>query len=189
MRAGRRNALRELAVSNRCRSAMRLGVVESKSGECVMKVPSNLLAAAALAIATASSVAPAGVAPIAAPSALHNATASSVETVAWRGGWRGRGWAPAAVAGAVVGGAIAAAQPWNWGYGAYGYPYDSYAYYPGYGYGYDYAPTYSYSPGYNAYAYSPGGDSDDAYCSQRFRSYDPSSGTYMGYDGRRHSCP
>jgi hypothetical protein len=33
------------------------------------------------------------------------------------------------------------------------------------------------------------GGGDDAYCSQRFRSYDPSSGTYMGFDGRRHSCP
>jgi hypothetical protein len=29
----------------------------------------------------------------------------------------------------------------------------------------------------------------DAYCSSRFRSYDPSSGTYLGYDGRRHACP
>lgn len=28
-----------------------------------------------------------------------------------------------------------------------------------------------------------------AYCSQRFRSYDPASGTYLGYDGVRHSCP
>jgi uncharacterized protein YcfJ len=26
-------------------------------------------------------------------------------------------------------------------------------------------------------------------CAQRFRSYDPSSMTYLGYDGRRHSCP
>ncbi|WP_245328951.1 BA14K family protein [Bradyrhizobium centrolobii] len=24
---------------------------------------------------------------------------------------------------------------------------------------------------------------------QRFRTYNPASGTYMGYDGRRHSCP
>src|SRR6266404_4395568 len=24
---------------------------------------------------------------------------------------------------------------------------------------------------------------------QHFRTYDPASGTYMGYDGRRHSCP
>jgi hypothetical protein len=28
-----------------------------------------------------------------------------------------------------------------------------------------------------------------AYCSQRFRSYDPASGTYLGYDGIRHPCP
>jgi hypothetical protein len=27
------------------------------------------------------------------------------------------------------------------------------------------------------------------YCVQRFRSYDPYSRTYLGYDGRRHSCP
>jgi hypothetical protein len=26
-------------------------------------------------------------------------------------------------------------------------------------------------------------------CAQRFRSYDPGSMTYLGYDGRRHSCP
>lgn len=30
---------------------------------------------------------------------------------------------------------------------------------------------------------------NDAYCSQRFKSYDPSSGTYLGYDGMRHPCP
>jgi hypothetical protein len=29
----------------------------------------------------------------------------------------------------------------------------------------------------------------DAYCSQRYRSYDPASGTYLGYDGMRHPCP
>jgi hypothetical protein len=27
------------------------------------------------------------------------------------------------------------------------------------------------------------------YCSQRFKSYDPASGTYLGYDGFRHPCP
>lgn len=27
------------------------------------------------------------------------------------------------------------------------------------------------------------------YCIQRFRSYDVRSGTYLGYDGLRHSCP
>jgi hypothetical protein len=30
---------------------------------------------------------------------------------------------------------------------------------------------------------------NDAYCSQRFKSYDPASGTYLGYDGQRHPCP
>ncbi|MEJ2377948.1 MAG: BA14K family protein [Pseudolabrys sp.] len=32
---------------------------------------------------------------------------------------------------------------------------------------------------------------DDAveYCMERFKSYDPRSGTYMGYDGYRHPCP
>ncbi len=28
-----------------------------------------------------------------------------------------------------------------------------------------------------------------AYCMNRFRSYDPASGTYLGYDGLRHPCP
>jgi len=28
-----------------------------------------------------------------------------------------------------------------------------------------------------------------AYCEQRFRSYDPSTGTYLGFDGQRHPCP
>lgn len=28
-----------------------------------------------------------------------------------------------------------------------------------------------------------------AYCMQRFQSYDPQSGTYLGYDGLRHPCP
>jgi BA14K-like protein len=29
---------------------------------------------------------------------------------------------------------------------------------------------------------------DVGYCAQRYRSYDPASGTFMGYDGRRHPC-
>ena len=29
---------------------------------------------------------------------------------------------------------------------------------------------------------------DVTYCAQRYRSYDPASGTFMGYDGRRHPC-
>lgn len=28
-----------------------------------------------------------------------------------------------------------------------------------------------------------------SYCMNRFKSYDPASGTYLGYDGMRHPCP
>lgn len=34
-----------------------------------------------------------------------------------------------------------------------------------------------------------GGGDAVAYCESRFRSYDPASGTYLGYDGLRHACP
>ncbi|HEV2564121.1 MAG TPA: BA14K family protein [Microvirga sp.] len=33
------------------------------------------------------------------------------------------------------------------------------------------------------------GSNTAAYCAQRYRSYDPASGTYLGYDGLRHPCP
>jgi hypothetical protein len=98
----------------------------------------------------------------------------------------------AGLAAGVVGGAVAAATSPLWAPGYYydGY-YPGYAYTPGYIYGdtYSYAPGYSYSPGY---AYGQGyatGGRDDAYCAQRYRSYDPASGTYLGYDGIRHPCP
>ena len=35
----------------------------------------------------------------------------------------------------------------------------------------------------------PAGDDSAAYCMQRYKSYDPASGTYLGYDGQRHPCP
>ncbi len=34
-----------------------------------------------------------------------------------------------------------------------------------------------------------GDDGSVAYCMQTYRSYDPRSGTYLGYDGLRHPCP
>src|SRR5262249_30850198 len=188
------------------RRGKRWGV--KKSGKGVMKLLCNLLGAAARGAGR--SAAPAGAAPITAPTSLKNAAAPQVEAVQWRRGWRG--WAPGVVAGAIVGSAIAATQPWNYGY--YGGPYDAYAYDPGYGYApgysydprYGYAPRYSYDPGYSyrpraPYAPSPGpsysaapgpsysAGGDESYCRQRFRSYDPASGTYLGYDGLRHPCP
>jgi hypothetical protein len=62
-------------------------------------------------------------------------------------------------AGALIGGAIASAQQ----------------------------PVYAAPP--PPYAVAQGGDADwIAYCSQRYRSFDPASGTYLGYDGQRHMC-
>ncbi len=106
----------------------------------------------------------------------------------WRGnqGWRGNeGWRgdrrrdrdgnfiPGAVAGALIGGAIAS---------------QSYGYYGGPGY---YAPGYTDDQYYDdgAVTAGPGGDDAVAYCIQNFSSYDPASGTYLGNDGYRHPCP
>jgi hypothetical protein len=147
-----------------------------------MNLPSKALAVALLAVTPAWFVGSAGAAPPGAPLSLQGAGGAAVETVAWRGGfghgwgggWRGGHgwWGPGLAAGAIIGGAVAASQPW------YGYDYD-YGYAPGYAYDYD--------PGYSSYGYAPGGAS--AYCAQRFRSYDPASGTYLGFDGLRHPCP
>jgi hypothetical protein len=93
----------------------------------------------------------------------------------------GRGFIPGAVAGAVIGGAIASQS-----YGYYGDPdyaagYDA----PGY---YD-DQYYDDGGGVVAVAPAPVGGDDVAYCMQTYRSYDPASGTYLGYDGLRHPCP
>jgi hypothetical protein len=149
-----------------------------------MNLPLRPLALALLVAAPSALAVSASAAPIGGPLSLHDAAGPAVHTVQWRGrGWGGRGWglggaAAGLAAGAIVGGAIAATQPW------YGYGYA-----PGYyGYGYGYGPGYSYDPGYYSYGY-PAGGRDVAYCEQRYRSYDPASGTYLGYDGLRHPCP
>jgi hypothetical protein len=119
--------------------------------------------------------------PIADALAIKNAAPAAVETVQWRGfGW---GLGAGFVAGAVIGGAIANSY------------YGPRPYYPGYYYGP--APVYGPAPygappgpGYAAPAAgAPVAGDATAYCSQRFRSYDPASGTYLGYDGQRHPCP
>jgi hypothetical protein len=100
---------------------------------------------------------------------------------AYRGGGYGGGYRrgnggfiPGAAAGAVIGGAIVGAP---YGYGAPGY------YAPGY-----YDDQY-YDDGPVVVAPAPGGDDAVAYCMQTYRSYDPRSGTYLGFDGLRHPCP
>jgi hypothetical protein len=67
-------------------------------------------------------------------------------------------------AGAILGGALS---------GGYG---------PGY-YGNGY---YGNGAGYYGNGAAYGGQ--DAACAQKYRSYDPASGTYLGYDGDRHPC-
>jgi hypothetical protein len=54
---------------------------------------------------------------------------------------------------------------------------------PGYAGG---SPAGGGSPGY---AGGPPAGDPVASCTQRFRSYDPKTGTYLGNDGQRHSCP
>jgi hypothetical protein len=82
---------------------------------------------------------------------------------------RGGGFWPGVAAGAAIGG--------------------SYAYYGGSGY-YDpgyYDDSYYYDDS-AAVAVAPEGG-DGATCAQTYRSYDPASGMYLGYDGQWHPCP
>lgn len=103
------------------------------------------------------------------------------------GGWHGSGWRGG------YGG-------WNGGYGGWGGGYGA-----DYGYGAaglglgllggaiiaSQAPYYGSGYGYGSgYAYPDnGGYVSSAACASRFKSYDPASGTYLGYDGFRHTCP
>lgn len=124
----------------------------------------------------------------------------------WRGGW---GWGPGLFAGAVVAGAIIASRPP--GYVVYnGYPQPVYA--PGCYWasqpiydpagrvaGYTGQPVQvcpgggpavaAPGPGYQNFAGGPPPAGPDASCKQRFHSYDPRTGTYLGNDGQRHPCP
>ena len=76
------------------------------------------------------------------------------------------------------------------GYARSGYGYPAFAFGAGYDDGYygDDA-AWDYRAGYydQSYAFAPSDGSSD--CARRFKSYDPGSGTYLGHDGRRHSCP
>jgi hypothetical protein len=114
---------------------------------------------------------------------LMSATPSQAQGYGWHGGgWRGGGgWGrndgfiPGAIAGAVVGGVIASQNGYPGYYGNYGY----YGGTPYYGGPYD-------DGGEVAEAPPPG---DVNYCIQTYKSYNPRTGTYLGYDGQRHACP
>ena len=141
--------------------------------------------------------------PIAAQAA-NAVTKGTVVTPTYGGfGLAGYAYAPATVA--------------STGYNAFAYE-PGYVARTGYN-AFAYEPGYVARTGYNAFAYSPGdvvtaswfsrglgafayapaanlavanyglGMSAGAACARRFRSYDASSGTYLGYDGMRHPCP
>ena len=140
------------------------------NGENVMTNRVALAAAALFAISMVPIANNASAMPVADALAIKNAAyavPTSIETVRWRGrGWRGRGGAgvgAAIVGGAILGGLLAAPY----------YAADPY---------YHYGPGPYYGPGYY-------GGNAVGYCMQRFKSYDPGSGTYLGYDGYRHPCP
>jgi BA14K-like protein len=159
-----------------------------------MKIASKVLAVMLMTAAAPLLVVPATAAPISSPVVLRDAVAPAAETVQFRGGraggfrggrvggfgggYRGRGFGGPAlgvgIGAAVIGGALLA-QPYGYGYQPYGYGYQPYGYDPGYAGGFVEAPVAGVGGG-------------DAYCMQRYRSYDPGSGTFLGNDGLRHPC-
>jgi hypothetical protein len=109
----------------------------------------------------------------------------------YRGGRSyGRDIAAGAVAAGVATGAALAYG--NNYYGNDGY-YDPNAY--GDSYAYDDGMSYNAGIPLVTFGQGPGPMADDeavsgdpASCAQRYRSYDPASGTYLGFDGLRHPC-
>lgn len=101
-------------------------------------------------------------------------------------------WAAGAVglvAGTLIGGAIAS-QPRYYSEPVYVDPEPEY---------YEPRPVYRARPVYQArpvyrrvavesYGLEPWTPAWYRYCSQRYRSFDPDSGTFVGYDGRSHFC-
>jgi hypothetical protein len=141
----------------------------------------TLAATALVAAGIAACTGVASAMPIADGLALKNAAPLTVEPVQWRR----RGWGgPVAgfAAGAILGGALLAPRY----YAPRPYYYGGGPYYADPGPYSDPGPYYA-DPG--PYSADPTGGDPVSYCLQRFRSYDPRSGTYLGFDGYRHPCP
>jgi hypothetical protein len=114
-------------------------------------------------------------------------------------GFRGR--AIAGTTGAVSGGAVAGSGWHGGGRHHHHHRHHRHGFWPGFAigagigsaYGY-YGDSYYYNDPYYydetvVAAAPPVGDDAVAYCMRRYKSYDPASGTYLGYDGQRHPCP
>lgn len=79
---------------------------------------------------------------------------------------------------------------WRRHYGPRHRPYRSYRHHrPSYGWGPALGGLAAGAIIGGAIASSQAKAANDQYCLQRFKSYDPMSGTYLGYDGYRHPCP
>jgi len=153
----------------------------------VTRMASALFVRATAALSVAALIgtaAPVAAAPVPSSVAtLKSATSPDIVDVRYRG--RGAGIAAGIATGLILGGIIAS-QPRY--YGPRGYYYNHY-------YGGPpplfYGPQVYYPPGHYGPlvgpSYGPRGDWL-AYCFSRYRSFDPATGTYMGYDGRRHPC-
>lgn len=146
-----------------------------------MAAPLFVRVTAALGVAALlGTAAPANAAPVpSSVAALKAATASDVVDVRYRG--RGGAGIAAGIATGLILGGIIASQPRYYGYGP-----RYYGYYYGGPPPLFYGPRVYYPPGY----YGPMVGRSDwmSYCFSRYRSFDPATGTYMGYDGRRHPC-
>ena len=123
---------------------------------------------AIVAVLLAASAGPVAAAPLyPAPASATSVAGTDVMQVRGRRGDAGAAVA-AGIAGLVIGGIIAGQQRDY---------YDGPYYRRGY-----YAPA----PVYVAPVVP--GPGWEAYCFSRYRSFDPVTGTYLGYDGRRHYC-
>jgi hypothetical protein len=146
---------------------------------------SRFTAAVGVAALLATTTLPARAAPVPSSTvALKSAIAGNVIDVRVRRGSRGAGIAAGIATGLMLGGIIGSSGGYGYYDGYYGGPPPIYSgpqvfYPPGY-----YGPVYG--PRYRPYYGRPSGWV--AYCFSRYRSFDPVSGTYLGYDGRRHAC-
>lgn len=146
-----------------------------RSGHVVKAAVSATLATAALlavSLAAPALAAPVAIDHLSFSNLAAEASPGAVEQVRWYG--RGRGFGGPFVAGAIIGGALAA--PYYGGGYYYNRPYYGGPYY------YEGEPPPAYDEG-------PVNEADDSYCAQRYKSYDPGSGTFLGRDGQRHPCP
>jgi hypothetical protein len=102
-------------------------------------------------------------------------------------GWNNGGWRHGYRPGIGFAAGLAVGSGLGLGYGYDGYYGDDYAYNA-----YNNDDSYVYNDGYydtGSPGYVVSSNDDPASCAQRYRSYDPASGTYLGFDGQRHPCP